>query len=54
MLLGLALVLGGGMLRGLWDRFTMWLWQTTHLVPTTVVGAVVIAVMLALLCRANR
>ncbi|HEY9475309.1 MAG TPA: hypothetical protein VIS06_15865 [Mycobacteriales bacterium] len=53
-LIGFVILAGGGAARRLWDRFTVWLWETAHLAPGTVLGAAVIAVVFTLLWRASR
>ena len=53
-LVGFAVLVGSGVARSLWDRFTVWLWETTHLAPGTVLGAAVITVVFTLLWRASR
>jgi hypothetical protein len=50
---GLVLV-GAGAGNRLWDEFTMWLWDTTHLAPATVLAGIVIALVLVALGKTNR
>ena len=53
-LIGLLILVGGGAVKGLWDRFTVWLWDTAHLAPTTVFAAGVITFVLVTLWKTNR